>query len=573
MAAGYDSLPAFAAQLGCSRALIYQYVNGHVLVQPDRLTTIAELTGRSLEWFFAGDPSAAAGETEELRQRLRECRRESEELARSLARERGARSEQYEQHRRALTEALRELCLALRRTGDATAMLEVAPRWLELARDAGDESAAMDARLQMGHAWFHTGELARAERVLSDALVTAIALHDARAESSIRQEMVRALQAAGRTDEARHQAQRVADGERWWPRWSGLVSLAALAEQTGDLDGAEARLQEAAHAAEDGKASAQQRTLARAYVTSNRVNVSLARGRYGEALAQGESHRALAAAGNLPDQLREAALNTAIAQVRVGSVAEATEQLQRLDEWAMMSGDTRIGALARVFAGELARRCGDFAAAKQAALDAIERATESGHELVVGEAELALGEVYSAMGQWDDATHRLTKCVARASRLGLRRLEVAGRLGLARATVREQAEEAMEVLQGVRAAADEAGYEDLHADALVALAHRGPPDEARRLAGKATRVARSCGYFWGESGGLLAEARACAAAGQPAHAADRLRRAVRLKTERTGAAPGSAVLEEERQLQAALATACREAGEDDKAAQLEALGL
>ena len=62
MAAGFESLPEFAKKLGWSRALIYQYVNGQVLVQLDRLQQIAEHTEKKLEWFLVADPKATSAE-------------------------------------------------------------------------------------------------------------------------------------------------------------------------------------------------------------------------------------------------------------------------------------------------------------------------------------------------------------------------------------------------------------------------------------------------------------------------------------------------------------------------------
>jgi len=571
--AGYESLPAFAKELGCSRALIYQYVNGHVLVQPDRLQSIAELTGKSLEWFFATKPGSASAVEAELRKQLQESRSKVHDLEGELARERGARTRQREKHRRGLMDAMRQLCLAHRRAGEPASMLEVAPRWLELARDAEDEAEAMAASLQMGHAWFQAGDMKRAENALRDALSMALAAGDTRAEDSVRQELVRVLQALGRTDDAREHGQRVAEAERWWPRWSGLVSLAALAEQMGDFDAADAHLDEAAKVIDEGEESPQYGALARTYVASNRVNVSLARGRYAEALELAEAHRALAATANLPDQLREAALNVGIAHVRLGNVAQAAEHLERLGEWAIMSGDRRVGALAQVFASELMRRCGDLLEAKRAALAAVESAMGAGHELVVGEAQLALGEVYAAEGQWDDAEHQLGKCVALAERLDLRRLAVVGRLGLARVAARQRRADAAAAVREVEELASEIGYEDLHADALLVQASIRPPERARELAEEAIRLAHSGGYFWAQSGGLLAHAWALLALERLSDAATWLRQAVRLKRRCGEAAPGSTLLASERALRAAVAAAFRKAGKNERAAQLERLKL
>ena len=51
--AGYPSLPEFAKSLHCSRALIYQYAKGDVLVQLDKLQQIARLCDKPVTWFLA----------------------------------------------------------------------------------------------------------------------------------------------------------------------------------------------------------------------------------------------------------------------------------------------------------------------------------------------------------------------------------------------------------------------------------------------------------------------------------------------------------------------------------------
>jgi tetratricopeptide (TPR) repeat protein len=334
-----------------------------------------------------------------------------------------------------------------------------------------------------------------------------------------------------------------------------------MAEQTGQLQDAEARLEEATEATDQGEATPQQRSLAKTYVASNRANISLARGRYTEALEQAEAHRQLAEAAHLPDQLREAALNAAIAHVRMGNVNEAASALQRLDEWCTMSGDRRVGALVKVFVGELLRRSGDLPQAKRAGLNALESATECGHAVVLAEAELALAEAYAAQGQLDDAGHRFTKCIDRAARLAYRRHDVAGRLGLARVAARQGDRDAAKDIDRVRSTAAELGYEDLEADALLASAELLPPEDAEQASRRATKLARAAGYFWGEIAGLLAQGEAQLALGALDKAVASLKQAARLKLRRTHARQGAMLYARERELRRALVKACRAAGE------------
>src|SRR5690348_9906457 len=62
------SIEELAGRIGCSRALIYQYLSGTTLAQPDRLQQIAAECGVSLAYFYseAADrtpPSSVAAET------------------------------------------------------------------------------------------------------------------------------------------------------------------------------------------------------------------------------------------------------------------------------------------------------------------------------------------------------------------------------------------------------------------------------------------------------------------------------------------------------------------------------
>jgi tetratricopeptide (TPR) repeat protein len=472
--AGHDSLAAFAEALGCSRALIYQYVNGNVLVQLDRLQSIASLTGKPLGWFFSDDPNGVTLEVQQLRSEAAAHQARVQELEQALTGERGARLKEAWQHRQALVETLRELCLAYRRLGDARAILEVGPRWLAVARENGDEQGALEADLQMGHAWYQTGDTDRAGTALQRVVARAAALEEQRLELSARQELVRVFQASGRTEEARQQALQLAGKDVWWHRWAGLVAVAAIAEQVGDLEESEARLAAAATVVEEGDAPDSQRAVARAYIESNRVNVLLARGRYAEALRESEALRLAAEEASLPDQMRECALNVAICHLRSGNYGEAGQGLARLAAWAEVAGDRRLSALTKVFEAERRRRSGDVPGAKQSAREAMEEATGLGSGHVLGEAELALGEACLAGAQADDARYHLTRCLRRAGKLQLRKLAVAARLALARVAEAEGDESAPQAFQQAAREASAAGYEDLHAEAVAAGAATWP---------------------------------------------------------------------------------------------------
>lgn len=467
--AGYASLSAFAEALGCSRALIYQYVNGEVLVQLDRLSRIADLTDRPLDWFLVADVNGCAGELRRLEERLTEARERAERLEGALATERGARLEEGRTARRAHLETLQALCAALRKSGDAAALLQTATRCAELARALQDDEAMRSARLAAGHAAWHLGDREAAHEALMEALEGARAAGDERAELSARQELLRVEQASGRVAEAREQAQALAGSGRWWPRWSGAVSLAALAEMSGDLPAAEEHLARAEAVIAEPDAPAEQARMARVYVQSNRANVALARGHYADARRESERLADLAAEAGLFDQVREATLNRALAAMRSGHGDDAADLLARLREWARISGDRRLEALATAFTAELLVRARAADTARRTALDAIDLANSGLNGQALAEAEFAAGLAALADGRADDASWHLQHAAERAGRLSLRRLEVAARVLLARARLRLGNPEAAEEARAAEMDARRHGYDDLAVEAALTL--------------------------------------------------------------------------------------------------------
>lgn len=477
-AAGYPSLSAFARVLGCSRALIYQYVNGDVLVQLDRLSRIAELTDRPLDWFLVSDVNGCAGQVRRLEERLAEALERCRRLEAALAAERGARLEEAEQARRAQLEGLRQLCAALRRAGDASGLLQAATRCADLAQAVGDAEALRASWLAAGHAAWHLGDREAAEQALTLALHDALETGDTRAELSARQELLRVHQASGRVAEAREQAEALAASDRWWPRWSGRVSLAALAEMAGDLSAAEEELDRAEQVIAEPEAPRDQALVARVYVQSNRANLALARGRYADAGRESELLADLAAEAGVRDQVREATLNRALAAMRTGRLRVAQELLERLREWARIAGDRRLEALSVAFDAERLVRAGDARAARKVALKAIDLADSGLNGQALAEAELAGGLAALAAGDADSAAWHLQHAADRAGRLSLRRLEVAASVLLARAQLHLGRSDAIANTRKAMEQARDHGYEDLALEAALTLRAVRPQDDS-----------------------------------------------------------------------------------------------
>src|SRR5260221_1142326 len=56
------SVEELAGRIGCSRALIYQYLSGTTLSQPDRLQQIARECGVPLTYFYTDSPDSETTE-------------------------------------------------------------------------------------------------------------------------------------------------------------------------------------------------------------------------------------------------------------------------------------------------------------------------------------------------------------------------------------------------------------------------------------------------------------------------------------------------------------------------------
>lgn len=514
--AGYESLCSFGTALGVSQGLVYRYASGATLPPLDRLQAIAELCGKSLTWFLVDDPQQDPTDAFALRSEVRALKSERDSLAAQLAAERERRTQEQDRRGQAMQEAAREICVAYRKLGDTGALLEAAPRLLELARERGDARGIMEARLQMGHAWFERSDLPRARASLERALEAARELRDARAEQSALQELVRVLQASGNLPAAREYARALADSDAWWSRWAGEVSLAALDEQAGDLQSADQHLDRAEDTARSGDQPHGYLLTAATYIASNRVNVALSRGAYRAAESVVCDMRNVAAQASLPDQVREAALDEAIICLRTGRLAEAREKLDALREWAELAGDPRLQALAQVFRSELHCRLGDFESARACARAGLELAAGAGRGHVLAEAELSLGLAYLEAGRLDDAGYHLARAGSRAAKLQWRRMELITQVHLARCRMADDSTLARQELLALVSQCREADCLDLVVDCVALIAPFNGDPEGMEQAREVTETARRLGHVWGERRALLAQAAIALEAGDPA---------------------------------------------------------
>lgn len=535
MEAGYGSLAVFARQLEWSRALIYQYVSGAVLVQLDRLQQIADRTGKPLRWFLGGDEALEDGRVAELENALAAAQEEVKALQTELSEERAARLSEGERQARSELDLLGDYCRALRRAGDAPNLVEAGSRWLEAALRAGDQRGQLQARLQMGHGWFLQGQLGRAEEVLAEAVTAASGLGQGAILNSARQELVRVLLQSGKTEEARQQASSLAQADLWWPRWAGRLMLAAIAAQETALTECEEHLQAAERVIESGEEPPARRVVARAYLLSNRVTAALMGGQYLRAAALNDELRSLAAQAGLADQLREAELNRAVIAVRRGQVAEAQHSLGLLRDWAQMAQDVRLGALTAVFHSELARRLGRPGEARDRGRAALQQALVAGQPQLMVEAHLVLAHAEHADGRPDDARYHLEQAQRLAAEHRQKRLEFEAQLLWLQLTD-ENEPAACHREAELLARLQRAGVLDLHAEGLL-LCRCGLAADGRRTAlQSAATEALDVGYFWVAEAALRALAEMYLGAGERASARETVAAGQKLVADTVGVA-------------------------------------
>jgi len=438
------SVEELASRIGCSRALIYQYLSGATLAQPDRLQQIATETGVPLASFYG---AAAA---DDLRRGRRAAERDDAQVR--------------------LQERLRqleELAQAQESPPDWGALASTCERMVSLAAQAEDSLAEARALLRLGRARVRMGEFARAVDVLARAAGLFASLEDREGEADARQALGHALLSTGRLAEARGHFEWVASSDRWDHRWTGTVSLAAVDEQLGDYRQAMARCDEAA-AILDDRGSTREAAVGMIYVNANRANLYLACGDFASAARLARQCLQEAEAHGDGGQHIEALLNLAVCALWQGRWAEALGAMQSALPLARFVGDKGREALVRAVLAEVHAAAGDHDCATQMAKDALAAALSLGDHRAELFAQIALADAYLGCQRESEARYHAGQALAVASALRLSLYQAECRLRAARQALRTG--ETAEALQSAEWALGEArrlGARHLEAAALI----------------------------------------------------------------------------------------------------------
>jgi len=436
------SVEELANRIGCSRALIYQYLSGTTLAQPDKLQQIAAETGVELAYFYGAAPA------EEVRRSRRAIGREDPQ-AQVVER----------------IQQMEELARAQEGPPDWGGLTSTCERIISLAAQIGDENTEARALLRMGKARLHMGEFNRAADNLARAAALFEALQDQVHAVDARQALGNALLSTGRITEAREQFEQVARSERWEARWSGTVSLAAVYEQLGDYRKAMECCDEAAAIVEEaGDTSEAARGML--YVNANRVNIYLACGDFQSAEPLAANCLSEAEAFGISDQHLEARLNLGMCALHLGRWAEAYRTFSTAVQLARFLGDKGREAMARATLAMLLAAIGEYDTATQNAKDALAAALSQGDRRTELFAQMALTDAYLGAERYSEARYHGNQAFAVSSALRLALYEVECRVRLARLCLRTGEDaEAVEYVQRALRGAQELGARHLEAQA------------------------------------------------------------------------------------------------------------
>ena len=420
------SIEELANRIGCSRALIYQYLSGSTLAQPDRLQQIAALCGVPLTYFYSDTEELPASGTSAER-----------------AGHPGLDSQDVTLRLTDSLRSLQELADAQAGSPDYRALASTCERILSIASQLGDRSALTRAQLRLGNALLHLAEFARAADALIRAVSLAIQNSDGASESAARQSLGNALLQMGRSEEAREQFSRIAAGPDFTGRWQGTLSLGSVHELRGEYQQAMQRFDEAAAILEEGEAlgltNQDELALGQVYVNTNRRNVYMDGGDFQGARPLAE--KGLSDAENLgnADQHLEARFDLAWCDFHVGRWEHAHHGLSKTLQLARFVGDQGRENVTRAWLGIFLAAAGDYDAAIGYGKDALAKSLSRGDRRSELYAQLALADAYTGQTRRDsEARYHTGQALAVATALRQERQEAECRIRLARVSVQSQ---------------------------------------------------------------------------------------------------------------------------------------
>lgn len=446
------SLETLARQIGCSRALIYQYVSGATLAQPDRIQQVAEITGKPLLYFYGGDATP-----DNLEERL---------------------------------QALQHLLAAQLGPPDLQGALSSCEQLIALARQAGNARMEAATRLRLAAILLQQGEPARTLAAL-DLVIPFLRQHglDARLPAA-EQNRGHALLALGRVEEADTCFQRVVDSGDWTARWQGYISLAAVAEHQGQYGRALERLDQA-QAMETTAPDPRAAQYLRLYAAGNLANIHLACGDFAMATQEAEQAAELAVQLANRDQYIEAQLTLGVCQRYRGALGHSRLTLESAARWARLAEDKGREALAWAEQAATLTEAGRYDDARVLAKDALQQGIATGTRRAELAAHLALTASYGRANLPQEARYHAAQAWEISTLLGQPYAQAAALIALGDAALaRADADEARKAYEPAFDLAESLGARLPALQASLGLAHIGGRDavESSDLLNRAREV-------------------------------------------------------------------------------------
>ncbi len=391
------SVEQVAKDIGCSRALLYQYIAGTTLAQPDKLTLIAKRTGKPLAFFFGVDLTTSKAPTGEPQERP------TAELLQ-------VPSGDWERRLQERLEGLFALAQAQASPPDWRAAVATYEQALLLARELNDQHKEATILFRLGNLRLLMGDLEGALEVLHRAHRLFEQDGNLPYALACRQSIGRALLLLGRPEEARKQFLVAWQQGNWHNRWEAAVALAAVAEWMGDFQLAMQHLDEAEELAESAP-SERDREIVHLFVAANRANVYYACGDFAEAEKLAMAALRIAERLGDRDQQLEALLTIAACQRFQGKWLKAYETAMRVRELASFSGDQEREVIVETLLAHTLAVSGDFAGAKQWAKSALTKALRLRSRRAELWAHKALAETYLREEDAEDALYHAQAAV------------------------------------------------------------------------------------------------------------------------------------------------------------------
>lgn len=422
------SIEELAGRIGCSRALIYQYVSGTTLAQPDRLQQIAMICSVPLSYFY-GDTAdvespvgartgRGSGRPDSPAARLPAPQEMTARLTDSL-------------------HALQELAEAQASPPDYRALASTCERILSLAVQVGDRAAQTRAQHRLGSALLAIADYPRAVESLNRAVALADEAGDFESEILARQSLGKALSAMGRVQEAREQFQQVAEGPVPRDRWRGTLSLGVMHTLRGEYQEAMQRFDEAAALLEEGEATGllkpDEVAAGLLYVNASRTSIYMDGGDFRGARPLAERCASEAESLGIAEQHLEARFDLAWCDFCIGQWTHAYRGLSTIVPLARFVGDQGRETMARAWLGIFLAAAGDHDSAIAQGKDALATALSRGDRRSELYAQLALADAYTGVsGRDGEARYHANQALAVATAQRLDRAEIECRLRYAR---------------------------------------------------------------------------------------------------------------------------------------------